>query len=361
MEQGAPYVQTVRGPIDPSELGQTLMHEHLVADWAYGTGRAPQITSVDVVPKVVDCLDAAAAVGVGTIVDVSTESFALSPLLVKLAAESTSVNVVVATGCYKPLAMPLPQWAYPPAEPEDIAEHMIEIARTGVQGTGIKPGIIKVASDAGVPLHSVVVTILRGAALAQKATGLAITTHTSSPANAEEQVDVLGEAGADMDRVVIGHAGLRSGSTGFPLYERLAKIGVGVGFDNFGILRPDEEWAEMTVRMIEAGYTKNVILSHDMTVFSRGMEGIYEKKTTKDINFVALPPPDKIPKSLTEGDFTLIHGRLLPLLRKAGVDEATIEAILVDNPRRNPDCRPEALPVGEGIARRPVVQRISGG
>jgi phosphotriesterase-related protein len=334
MNPTQPYVQTVRGPIDPSELGQTLMHEHLVADWAYGTGRKPQLTSVDVVPKVVDCLDEAQKVGVGTIVDVSTEGFALSPLLVKLAAENTSVNIVAATGCYKPLAMPLPRWAYPPAEPEDIAEHIIAVARDGLQGTGIKPGIIKVATDAGKPMHPVVATIFRGAAIAQRATGLAITTHTSSPACAEAHVDVLGEAGADMERVVIGHAGLRSGAGGFPLFERLAKLGVGVGFDNFGILRPDEEWAEMTVRMIEAGYTKNVILSHDMTVFSRGMEGIYEKKTLKDPNYVDLPSPDKIPKSLVEGDFTLIHSRLLPLLKKAGVSDETISEILVENPRR---------------------------
>ena len=33
----------------------------------------------------------------------------------------------------------------------------------------------------------------------------------------------------------------------------------------------------MTVRMVEAGYASNVILSHDMTVFSRGMEEIPEE------------------------------------------------------------------------------------
>jgi phosphotriesterase-related protein len=277
-------------------------------------------------------------------VDVSTEGFALNPLLVKMAAEKTRTNIVIATGCYKPLAMPLPKWAYPPAEPEDIAQNMIEAARNGVVGSGIKPGIIKVASDAGVPLPGVVMTILRGAAMAQRETGLAITTHTSSPANAEEQVDILGEAGADMTRVVIGHAGMRSGRGGFKLYERLAKTGVGVGFDNFGILRPDEEYAEMTVQMCEAGYAENVILSHDMVVFSRGMEGIYEKKTTKDPNFVDLPPPDQIPKSLTEGDFTLIHTRMLPLLLKMGLDQATIDTMLIDNPRRILTIDPASLP-----------------
>src|ERR1700722_13542555 len=349
MESGAPYVQTVLGPVDPSEIGHTLMHEHLVADWAYGTGRAPQLTNIEVVPQVVDCMEAAARVGVGTVVDVSTEMFALNPPLVKLAAEQTSVHIVVATGCYKPLAMPLPSWAYPPAEPEEIADHLIENCHKGVAGSGIRPGIIKIASDAGGPVHPVVATIFRGAAMAQKATGLAITTHTSSPAEAEEQVEILGEAGAALTRVVIGHAGLRSGVGGFPLFERLAKAGVGVGFDNFGILRPDEDWAEMALKMVEAGYIDNVILSHDMTVFSRGMEGIYEKNTRKDVNFVDLPPADKIPKTLTEGDFTLIHTRLLPLLRKGGLDEAAIDHMLVKNPRRILTIDPSRYPNTPGF------------
>jgi phosphotriesterase-related protein len=230
--------------------------------------------------------------------------------------------------------MPLPSWAYPPADEDDIAEHLIDYATNGVSGSGIKPGILKVASDSGVPVHRHVATIMRGAAIAQKATGLAITTHTSSPAEAEEHVEILGEGGADLTRVVIGHAGMRSGRGGFPLYERLAKSGVGIGFDNFGILRPDEDYAEMIITMVEAGYIDNVIISHDMTVVSRGMAGISEKKTTKDPNFLDLPPPDKLPKSLTEGDFTLVHRRLLPLLREAGITDAQIDQMLVDNPRR---------------------------
>ena len=328
-----PYVQTVRGPIDPSELGQTLMHEHIVADWDYGLGKAPQMTSVDVVPKIVECMEAARAVGIGTVVDVSTENFALSPLVVRIAADQTGVNIVATTGVYKALAMPLPGWAYPPATAEEIAEHLVSSATNGLGETGIKPGILKVATNAG-HISPAEETIIRGAAIAQRESGLPLTTHTSSTIEAEDQVAILKDAGADMERVVIGHVGLRAGIAGYDVYEKLLQEGVSVGIDNFGIIRPDEEYAEIVVRLVEAGHVDQVILSHDTTVVTRGMEGLYQQNTLKDPNFVGLPDANRIPPALPEGDFTMIHVRLLPLLKSAGVDEAMVTKMLVDNPRR---------------------------
>ena len=37
-----PHVQTVLGPIDPAELGPTLMHEHLLCDIRPPSKRAPE-------------------------------------------------------------------------------------------------------------------------------------------------------------------------------------------------------------------------------------------------------------------------------------------------------------------------------
>jgi phosphotriesterase-related protein len=338
-----PFVQTVKGAVDPSVLGQTLLHEHLVADWDQGRGLAPPLDSMDVVDQIVDALDAAAGVGVGTFVDVGPESWSLSPHMMRIVADKTSVHVVAATGIWKPQALPLPGWAYPPATAEEIAEHFVAAARDGIAGTGIKPGIISVATDPG-PTSPVEEAILCAAAIAQKETGLAITTHTTSAACAEVHVDILGSAGADMDRVALGRVGLRSGAAGFPLYERLAKEGVSLGIDNVGMIRPDEEWAEMTVALIEAGYASQVILSLDTTVIRRGMDGIYQNRTLKDPNILGMADLKSIPDKPTEGDFTILHQRLFPLLEKAGIDQATVDQIMVDNPRRMLTIDPARYP-----------------
>jgi phosphotriesterase-related protein len=353
MPENKPFVQSVRGPIDPGDLGQTLAHEHLVADWDLALGRAPHLSSMSVVSQIVEALRGAHAVGIGTVVDISPESFGLSPLMLRLVADEAPVHIVAATGVWKPLALPLPGWAYPPASADDIADHFVATARDGIDGSGVRPGIIAIASDPG-GISSIVENVFAAAAIAQRATGLAITTHTTSAACAEAHVEMLGNAGADMDRVAIGRVGLRSGAAGLPLYERLAKHGVSLGIDNFGMIRPDEEWAEMTIKLIEAGYADQIILSHDTTVLRRGMEGIYEKRTLKDKNILGIEEMKNVPSEPTEGDFTLIHSRLLPRLRDAGVDEATISQILVDNPRRmltiDPARYPGALADSENAA-----------
>jgi phosphotriesterase-related protein len=343
MPRRRPFIQTVKGPVEPDRIGQTLLHEHLVADWDLALGRAPHLSSMDVAAKIVDCLDHAGDVGISCVVDVGPESFALSPIMMRLIAEQTSVHVIAATGCWKPLALPLPDWVYPPASAEDIADHFIRAARFGIGDSEIRPGLITVATDAG-PTNSLEENILKAAAIAQRATGLAITTHTTSIECAEAQVEVLGNAGADLDRVAIGRVGLRAGAAGFPLFERLAKQGVALGIDNFGMIRPDEEWTQMVVQLVEAGYVDNVILSHDTTVIRRGMEGIYEKRTVKDKNIRGIEDLKNIPEEPTEGDFTLIHSRLLPKLRGAGIEDLMINKMLIDNPRKILTIDPHRYP-----------------
>jgi phosphotriesterase-related protein len=76
----------------------------------------------------------------------------------------------------------------------------------GIEGTGIKAGIIKVASDRGgvTPPQEV---ILRAAARAQHRTGIPISIHTWSPDRVgEQQVRILQEEGVELNRVYIGHS-----------------------------------------------------------------------------------------------------------------------------------------------------------
>src|ERR1700721_3086473 len=176
MAHEQPFVQTVKGPVDPAVLGETPLHEHLVADWSQAKGQAPPLSSVSVVDQIVECLAPAHDAGIGTIVDVSPESYGLAPLMLRLVADQTPMHVVAATGVWKPLALPLPGWAYPPASAEEIAEHFIETARHGINGSGVKPGIITIATDPG-PTNSIEENVFTAAAIAQRETGLGMTPH----------------------------------------------------------------------------------------------------------------------------------------------------------------------------------------
>src|SRR3546814_3851803 len=63
---------------------------------------------------------------------------------------------------------------------------------------------------------------LRAVARAHRRTGLAISTHTTHGTMGLEQLDILAEEGADLDRVVIGHMDIQPD----PDYVRDRKSGV---------------------------------------------------------------------------------------------------------------------------------------
>ena len=65
--------------------------------------------------------------------------------------------------------------------------------------------------------------------------------------------------------------------------------------------------------LIEAGYVDNVVLSSDFNTDARTLEGL----RTKGGPGYAKPAT-----------------RFAPMLRSAGVDQETVQRILVDNPRR---------------------------
>ena len=139
--------------------------------------------------------------GVRTIVDVSTFDLGRDVLLIREVAEASDMQVIVATGNH--LAVPRP---FGDLSPDVIAELYIREIEEGIEGTGIKAGIIKVASDEGgiTPPQEVV---LRAAARTHKATGVPISTHTWSPERiGEAQVKILEEEGVDLDKVYIGHS-----------------------------------------------------------------------------------------------------------------------------------------------------------
>ncbi len=319
-------MQTVRGPIAPEELGQTLMHEHLLIDWPRSLGlTTTSLETSAAIDQVVACLDACQALGVSSFVDVGAEHFGPSPLFLLAVAARTSLHIVASTGCFTAEMLPPPGWAYPPATVDDIASRFIRAASEGQAGSGVKPGVIKIGTGDRT-ITEIEERIFRAAAATQRRTGLAITTHTNLTHLAIEQVDLLEAAGADLDRVVIGHIGWGTGPADFEFHERLVERGVTIGLDLVGSpARSDDEYARIALDLIHAGFASRILFSHDGVGCSRGLVEVFGR-------------------DWLSGDFGMVHRRLLPLLRQAGVDEKTIHDILVENPKRILTIDPKRYP-----------------
>ncbi|MQF88444.1 MAG: phosphotriesterase-related protein [SAR202 cluster bacterium] len=311
-----PTINTVLGPVDTSELGFTLSHEHLATNAAGILKTFPELVDrAGVVEQANATLREAFQEGLRTIIDVTTIDLGRDVEMMREVSQTTGVHIVAATGNH--LAVPRP---FVDLAPEVIAGLYVREIEVGIEGTGIKAGIIKVASDEGGVTRPQEV-VLRAAGQASVRTGTPISTHTWSPDRVgEEQVRILQDEGVDMDKVYIGHS---NDDMDMSYLLGLLRKGVWLGLDRFpGGRRPGtpywEERTQLAKQLIDAGYTDRIMLSHDHSV-PKARYGVAVQEERIKYN------PD---------GYNFITRNVLPRLKDMGVSDDTINQIMVENPRR---------------------------
>jgi phosphotriesterase-related protein len=260
-------IETVLGPIAPDDLGFTLSHEHTPRPPAVLGIEYPWMFDIDAMrQRGVDELTEAKQGGVDAIIDLSTPDLGRSMSLNVDYAQASGVHIVVATGIWREVPRQLRSMT-----PEEVADIFIREIEVGIQDTDIKAGVIKCASDQeGVAPAAEI--ILRAAAIASNRTGCPISTHQWAPTEVgRQQVDILKDAGADMNRVCIGHS---ADTTDVDYLEGLLQDGVWLSMDRYpgGVVigsdgqqrRPTWEERNATVRaLIDRGWAHRLMLGHD--------------------------------------------------------------------------------------------------
>lgn len=309
-------IQSVLGPLDTGQLGVTLAHEHVVVTSAGIPHVFPEAVDRAVaLEQAVEELGQAYAGGVRTIVDVTTFDLGRDVRLLEAASRASGVQIVCATGTWRDI--PRAFWTAPP---DRIARLYVREIEEGIEGTGIKAGIIKVANDAeGVTSEGEI--ILRAAARAHRATGIPISTHTWAPARVgDQQVRIFEDEGVDLGRVYVGHS---NDTTDLDYLLGLLRKGVWLGLDRFPGRQTETtpDWigrTETIKRLIEAGFAHRILLGHD-----RSVARIFDTPEAREAR-----------RRLNPDGYLFVARNVLPRLRELGVPEATIHQITVDNLRR---------------------------
>ncbi|KXK01425.1 MAG: hypothetical protein UZ17_ACD001001648 [Acidobacteria bacterium OLB17] len=317
-------VLTVLGPIEPSKVGRTLMHEHIFIDFKAPPPMFPAPEDITVIqpapadPKVkrrglTDFDQSLAAIidfkniGGGTIVDVSSFGLTRDPLALKLVSRASGLNVVMGSGFYM-------RQMHPPdidkLTVRQLTDIIVNDVAFGAQGTPIRSGIIGEVGVVGKPLTENELKSIRASARAARITGAPMSIHNFEPLDEMMKVlDIIESEGVDLHRVVMSHTGGRDQKT----MEALFKRGVFVEWDFMGQAplpkEADEKRVESIYAMIEAGYAKQIVLSHDVCLQMQLKEN-------------------------GGGGYTYIHDRILPGLRSKGVSDAVLATIMEENPRR---------------------------
>jgi len=223
------------------------------------------------------------------------------------------MNIIACTGML--LDIPRAFWQ---ANVDDIAALFTREIKEGIEGTGIKAGIIKVATDRGgvTPEGEI---ILRAAARAAKKTGVPISCHTWAPERVgDQQLRIFQSEKLNLNQVYIGHSNDTADVAG--LMKKSAWVGLDRTF--LGDVTPGtRSWTQRAgtiKRLIDAGWAHRILLGHDWCVYP-GIIGPKQQKAFMTHN------PDS---------FLFITRKGLPRLKGLGVPDKTITQITVDNPRR---------------------------
>ncbi len=306
-QEGKNYIMTVNGSVSADKSGVWLTHEHLLVDFIGADSIHPgRYDRTEVVKKVLPYLRQVKDKGCKTFVECTPEYLGRDPELLRILADSTKMNILTNTGFYGAVNNKYIPSSAMSLTAEEMAIIWIKEWETGIAGTGIKPGFIKIAVDRD-SLTDFHKTIIKAAAITHLATGLVIASHTGPALPAFQQIEVLQEAGVDPSAFIWVHASSEKDSS--KLVEA-AKKGAWISLDNLNELNVGKI-VEKLKYLKEKGVLGRVLISHDA--------GWYD------------------PAKEDGGDFrpfTTLFDKLIPELKNNGFTKNDIKTILETNPQQ---------------------------
>jgi phosphotriesterase-related protein len=329
-------VATILGSAPADALGVTLMHEHVVprAQIPLPEGKprfSPRVGVDEYIRELRHLYDTYA---VRSVVDCTPRRSPEELEVVAHIARETGLNIVVATGCMKEQYYHASRanvsnfWAYQLSS-DEIADVMSTEICTGINGTAVRAGIIKVGTSKE-RITGPEERVLRGAVRAHLRTGCPITTHATLGTMGADQARIFQEEGADMRRVVIGHSDLNHSPT---YHEGILRRGATVGFDTIGKQRFDYTRPET------AGLHRYEFEKEQYSVLDSGrlrtlVELLARGHARQIVLSMDLGEIDENPSTFAAYGYAYLFAKFVPMLRDGGMSAETEREIFVNTPRR---------------------------
>ena len=300
-------IMTVNGPIPAREMGATLVHEHILVDFIGADSITEQRWDKSKVAEIVlPYLRKVKELGCQTFIECTPAYLGRDPLLLRSISESSGLNILTNTGYYGAINNKyVPGFAFNETV-DQIASRWTEEWENGIEGTGIKPGFIKIGVASG-NLSDLHKKLVKAAALTHLKTGLTIASHTGPATPAFEELEILQNEGVAPEAFIWVHAQVEKDLS---THIKAAMMGAWISLD--GINDDNlEDYVLMLKKMKENNLLNKVILSHDAGWYHPGEENGGEYR-----------------------GYTTLFEKLLPLLRKEKFSEKEINQLLVSNPAK---------------------------
>lgn len=262
--------RTVLGDVDTSTLGRVDAHEHLMITGGPLVERDRDILLDDVDDGIAEAR-AFRDAGGGAIVDALPAGCGRDPRALRTISREAGVHVIATTGFYRSDAYPHAHWVrhYPVDQMAAILLGEVndgidlhDLAEPVIESTGIRPGVLKVATglDAIDPIEH---RMLKAVAAVHRASGLPILTHTERGTFGSRQLELLAEEGVDPTRIMIGHL---DRLPDLERHRQIAVRGAFLGYDGLGRdrYRPFSAVADVVRRLTDEGFGRQLLLGGDV-------------------------------------------------------------------------------------------------
>lgn len=302
----APYVMTVLGPIAPELLGVTLPHEHVLLDFiGPELVRRDRYSQDEVVEVALPHLQRLKDFGGQSLVECTPAYLGRDPRLLKRLATEAQLHLLTNTGFYG-----AGQNRFLPPRSrtqtvDEIAFRWLAEWRDGIDGTGVRPGFIKIGVDGG-ELSDLQRKLVRAAARTHRYSGLVISAHTGDGTAALDELRILREENVAGSALIWGHA---QNEANLELHRRAAQEGAWIEFDHLGPQTVGHH-VELVQHMKFHRLLHRVLVSHDGGWFEVGKPGGGEFRS-----------------------YDTLFTEFIPALKTAGFSDPEIHQLLVHNPR----------------------------
>lgn len=302
-------IPTVTGEILPATLGITSVHEHIKL-------QSDPVQREKSMTFAISELKRAKELGLSTIIEVSPARDVAGLREISLIS---GVNVVCCTGFY---ILTKQQQSM---KVEHFENHMIKEIENGIDGTQIRPGVIKVTAK-GLPISDGERNAFIAAAHVQKRFNLPICTHAVS--GCAEQQQILEQAGADLKHCYFSHVeatfgwGGRSVEQEIDYLQVVVEKGSTLSFNNFGNwnhTKPDD-LAHIIKELIHRGYVDHMVATMDVTwSFENGNLKILWSDTNEGGE---------------DRTYSYLLRKAVPWMKENGIPEKSINRFIIDNPHQ---------------------------
>lgn len=309
-------IQTMKGPLRLGELGQTMMHEHVFSEWR------PEWRE-KVIAHSRRELQKLGYEGAETVVDVGPWPARKVDYFLELAPQ-LDLNIVMSTGFYLQKRTPEEYHGWSVARFE---EHFRRELLEGIQGSGVRAALIKVAGDKA-ELTDWEKTVMSAAAHVQRETGVPICTHACE--GARSQLDLLVREGADPQAIYLCHIEAEFGWEGRSLREEalhlegICRDGGSLYFNNFEFQfdTPHEDMMYLMHTLCDRGYAHRLLFGIDANFR-------FDDTTGRPYWEAEREHPEAGVRN-----YAYTYTGAVPLLRRWGFSDLHFHTFLVENPRR---------------------------